>query len=173
MALCDLCLSVPFLCLPSPPAALKGITTVAGNEETKQVGFVSRPQQDIPDEAEELKRPFGFAFHRDLSRLESSANSCSLCKIVHAGVRTWLDMWDDAAASNTPSDEFQRGNQPIPTDQQLWLTARSKYQRGFYVWAQNPARKAWFYLLTVVGFSVESSECFNVFYMQEILKSTK
>lgn len=133
MALCDLCLSVPFLSLPSPPAALNITSTVACNEEAKQVGFWSRPLEDTPNEAEELRRPFGFAFHRDLSRLESSANSCSLCKVVHAGVRTWLDMWDDAAANDTPSIDFQRGNQPIPTDQQLWLTARSNRQQGFFV----------------------------------------
>lgn len=169
MALCDLCLSVPFLSLPSPPAALNIISTVACNEETKQVGFISGPEEGIKNDAEELEGPFGFAFHCDLSRLESSANSCSLCKIVHAGVRTWLDMWHDAAANNNASIEFQRGNEPIPTDQQLWLTACPRPQQGFYVWAQNPARKAWFYLLTVVGFSVESSECFDVLYMEGLL----
>lgn len=173
MALCDLCLSVPFLSLPSLPSSLDAISTVARISELKQVGFSSRPGEDIQNEAKEGRCPFGFAFHRDLSGLESSANSCCLCKIVHAGVRAWLDMWEHAAANDKAFVEFQRGNHPIPTDQQLWLTACSNRQQGFYVWAQNPANKSWFYLLTVIGFSVESSEYFDVSYMQGFLKSTK
>lgn len=154
MALCDLCLSVPFLSLPSPPPGLNSLSTFANNEETIQVG--------IRKESEETRGPFGFAFHRDLNGLESSANSCALCKIVHTGVRAWLDTWNDAATNDKVFIEFRRDSQPIPTNQQLWLTACSNRQQGFCVWAQNPARKSWFYMLTVVGFSVESSQYLDV-----------
>lgn len=172
MALCDLCLSIPFLSLPSTPR-VRSISTVAGNEEAKQVSFSSRPGEDIQNEAEETRGPYGFAFHRDLNGLESSAKSCPLCKVVNAGVRAWLDMWNDAATNNKVFIEFHRASQPIPTDQRLWLTACSNRQQGFYVWAQNPAEESMFYLLTIVGFSVESSRCLDVLYILIFLNRTE
>lgn len=173
MALCDLCSSVPFLSLPSPPPGLNSVGPVARNNEIKQAGFTSGLGEGIQNEAEENRRPFGFAFHRDLSGLESSANSCPLCKVVHAGIRAWLDIWNDAATNNKLFIEFDIDRESVPTDQQLWLTACSNRQQGFYVWAQNPARKALFYLLTVVGFSVESSQYLAILSLPIILGSTK
>lgn len=173
MALCDLCLSVPFLSLPPLPLWADLISTFSDNEETIEVGFLSGTGEDVQDETEETRGPFGFAFHRDLNGLESSANSCPLCKIVHTGVRAWLEMWNDAASDDKVFIEFHRDSRPIPTDQQLWLTARSHRQPGFCVWAQNPVERSWFYLLTIVGFGVESSQCLGVFYILISLNSTK
>lgn len=172
MALCDLCLSVPFLSLPSTPL-VRSSRAVTSNEEIQQASFSPEPGEDIQNEAEEARGPFGFAFHRDLNGLESSAKSCPLCKIVHAGVRAWLDIWNDAATNDKAFIELRMDDHPIPTHQQLWLTARSNGQQGFCVWAQNPAEESMFYLLTVVGFSVESSQCLDVLYIPIVFNSTK
>lgn len=148
MGLCDLCLSIPYLSLPSLPPKLDSISHDAGKEKFIEVDFSSGMK-----EGAEARDPFGFAFHRDLNRLGNSASSCPLCKLVYAGVRAWSDMTKDAAAN-----DFRRTRQAILTDQQLWLTSCSNGQQGFYVWVKKPTRKWAFYLLTVVGFSVESSQ---------------
>lgn len=172
MALCDLCLSVPFLSLPSPPSGLDAIGKGPGRQELYQASFSSEPGENIQNEAGETRGPFGFAFHRDLSGLENSAKSCPLCKIVNAGVRAWLDISNDAA-TNKHFIEMHKDSQTLPTNQQLWLTACSKPQQGFFVWTQKPARDSTFYLLTVVGFSVESSQYLDVLYILIVFFSTK
>lgn len=165
MSLCDLCLTVPFLDLPSPPSLSNNGFVV--NEETKEGSF--DPEEDIQNEAGEILPHIGFPFHRDLCALERSANTCPLCQIVQAGVRKWIDIWNDAATNDEAFIKHSKHECPIPNGQQLWLTACSSRAQGFYVWAQVPTRKSSAYLLTAVGFSVESSQCLNVSHMCSVM----
>lgn len=165
MSLCNLCLTVPFLSLPSPPSLSSSGLLV--NEETKEGSFDS--EADIQNEAGEIRPHIGFPFHRDLHALERSAKTCPLCQIVQAGVRKWIDLWNDAATNNEFFIEHSKSHSPIPNDQQLWLTACSSRAQGFYVWAQVPTRKSSAYLLTAVGFSVESSQYFDVSHICSVM----
>lgn len=169
MALCDLCLTIPFLSLPSPP--LFPISS-ARNAELRE-GF-SLEGEEIRNGRGEIGVPIGFPFHRDLDALQSSAETCPLCEIVQGGVRAWIDIWDDEDArchSSSSEPSAFRDRQPIPMGQQLWLTACANGAQGFYVWAKNPTRRVrpGLNLLTTVGFSVESSRYLSVSLMFPVM----
>lgn len=104
----------------------------------------------------ELPDPIGFAYHKDLDTLAVSAQSCPVCKIGQAGVQGWIDRWEDAAKNNTSFIEFHLETDPIPKDQQLWLTACDDGEQGFCIWAKNPVRSKCLYLLAVVRMCAES-----------------
>lgn len=155
MPLCDLCLTVPFTALPRLPQERRGMTTTADNIESTQIMFqagdeITSPHAELPDQ-------IGFPFHRDLDALASSARSCPVCSIAQTGVQGWIDRWEDAAKNNKSFIEFSLQRDPVPTDQQLWLTACDDGEQGFCLWAKNPATTKYLNLLAAVRFYVEPS----------------
>lgn len=158
MPLCELCLTVPFTALPRLPQEHRGMTTVANDAENTQIMFqagdeITSPDADLPDQ-------IGFAFHENLEALALSARSCPVCEIAQTGVQGWIDRWEDAAKNSKSFIEFGLKREPIPTGQQLWLTACDDGEQGFYLWAKNPATPKYLYLLATVRFFVESSQCY-------------
>lgn len=153
MALCGLCLTVPFTALPRLTGERRGTTLLADNAESPQIMFQAGDEIDSPDA--ELPHQIGFPFHRDLDALSLSARSCPICNIAQTGVQGWIDRWEDAAKNDKSFIEFDLQRDPIPVGQQLWLTACDDGEQGFCVWAKNPATPKFLYLLAVVRFYVE------------------
>lgn len=155
MPLCELCLTVPFTALPRLPQERRGMTTVGDDDESTQIMFqagdeIGSPSAELPDQ-------IGFPFHENLEALARSARSCSVCEIAQTGVQGWIDRWEDAA-KNKSFIEFGLQREPIPTGQQLWLTACDDGEQGFWLWAKNPATPKYLYLLAAVRFYVEPSQ---------------
>lgn len=155
MALCGLCLTVPFTALPRLTGERRGTTLLADNAESPQIMFQAGDEIHSPDA--KLPDQIGFPFHRDLDALSLSARSCPVCRIAQTGVQGWIDRWEDAAKNNKSFIEFDLQRDPIPVGQQLWLTACDDGEQGFCLWAKNPANEKYLYLLAVVRFHVEPS----------------
>lgn len=131
------------------------MTLVADNAESTQIAFQAGYGLTSPDA--ELPEKIGFPFHQDLGALALSARSCPICEVAQTGVQGWIDRWEDAAKNNKSFIEFGLQRNPIPTGQQLWLTACDDAEQGFYLWAKNPATPKYLYLLAAVRFYAESS----------------
>ncbi|KAG6361791.1 hypothetical protein INS49_010020 [Diaporthe citri] len=155
MPVCDLCLTVPFTALPRLPQERRGLTTVADSAESIQVMFQAGDEITSPDA--ELPDQIGFPFHEDLEALALSARSCPVCNVAQTGVQGWIDRWEDAAKNSKSFIEFSLQREPIPTGQQLWLTACDDGEQGFFLWAKNPATPKYLYLLAAVRFYAEAS----------------
>ncbi|KAI1178906.1 HET-domain-containing protein [Nemania sp. FL0916] len=131
MGLCTLCLSIPFTALPE---------SLAGN------GFYCIYDHSFP-------------WHANIGALASSAQSCSLCAVVQAGVEAWMEKRETALQQKVLDPEAPRAqyNAPIPTDNRLFLVQRSHSAPGFLVYVHHPDRNSRAYLLTGVAFSVAAT----------------
>lgn len=148
MALCSLCQNIPFSSLPAPPEP-DGCSYTADNKDLIQLWY--RGSKALP------KDDIGYLWHEHLDALaKSTSTGCPLCSLVHAGVQTWVDRYRHEAENNKSFKEFHGQMELIPEGQQLWVTARFGGAAGFIVLVRNPSGRSSLYLLTGVGFSVDS-----------------
>lgn len=156
MALCSLCLSLPFSGFPrfSPPNR----DDTAGDRNFVVAYFLIHRRPGSKALAP-LSKPFGVPYHENISALAGSAETCPLCALVHACVQAWLVSWDKAAETNEFIDSLCGLMGALPLEERLWLTGIPGENRGFCVWARNRSNvgssSQGVYLLTLVGFSVE------------------
>lgn len=148
MALCSLCLGLPFTGFPS-------ISHSFLHRHTDDTEFiVAHFDSNEAGEGVPLPDPIGFPYHENIRVLAESAKTCPLCAVVQAGVQEWLASWLKAARSQ---NWIELG--PVPEEERLWLTEISPENQGFCVWTMDPLsrgrKKPSLYLLTLVGFSVE------------------
>ncbi|KAK7523485.1 heterokaryon incompatibility protein-domain-containing protein [Phyllosticta citriasiana] len=151
MALCKLCLTIPFENLPPFPESPDHFR-VADQDDMPELWYGipgSRKSRDAP------KDPLGFPYHQNFSRLEDSAVTCSLCRLVQAGVLRWKELHGKALRTDRSFAEFRADKQPFPEKQRLWLTRRPSNSKGFVVLARNPTRLG-VYLLAGVSFGVKA-----------------
>lgn len=152
MALCSTCLSVPWTSLPPVPE-YESTCRVADHYEMLEIHFLQSEETTSDHPKPEV--PFGFPFHPDIEVLALSAKLCPLCKVIQHSVQAWIDQWTEASKTKKGFVEFQMEHNPIPVEQQLWITKGCEGAQGFYVWARNSQRKNAVYLLAAVGFSVD------------------
>lgn len=156
MALCRLCLSLPFSSLPLPPTPQ--VITQVGDE---LISIDSGDEGDVG--SQENCKLTGITFHEDLEALTVSAKSCVLCAIVQAGVLLQSDALNEAVKQSGPEPgEIMRLRQLVPSNVRLWLTEPYDGARGFYVWARQPKRQHKLNLMAAVGFSVNSGMTLGV-----------
>jgi hypothetical protein len=154
MALCNLCQQIPFASLPSLPEGQDGGCRVADNKEMPEIWWTRKSN----NEPAQLKGPIGFAWHESFNALAESAQAgCPLCTLVQTGVQIWLDYYREAERTDLGWIEFNKGDQPIPSEERLWLTKRFGGGDGFLVFARNPISKhrVRVYFLTGVNLSVD------------------
>jgi len=152
MALCSLCCELPFASLPDPPSN-QSFARVNDNSELPAL-WLSSPNQGETIQSE----PLGFTWHKHLSALALSAESCVLCSIIQDGVKQWLSHFEEAG-KNPLFVEFHEAIHQVPEGQQLWVTKRYGDAPGMLVFVRNPVKSRVFvYLLTGVSFAVNDSK---------------
>lgn len=165
MALCSLCLNLPFSSLPFPPTPY-AIPHV-GDEL-----FWIIPDDEEKASSQESCQATDITFHEDVEALTVSAKSCVLCATVQAEVQIRIGAFNEALKKfgSTTGDIVRAGNL-MPSNVRLWLTEPYDGARGFYVWARHPKRQRELVLMAAVGFSVESSTTFSFRYHLSCLVS--
>lgn len=161
MSLCSLCLAVPWSSLPPPRKFELGCKT-ADEDDMLAFGFRLPEGHESPDN-QALQQPLGLPFHENLETLAQSAKSCPLCAVVQSGVQVWINSWEDAAKNYKQFIVLRMDSEPIPVKEQLRITKRLGAVQGFIVWAKNPKEQNMYYLLTAVGFSVDSGMALSIF----------
>lgn len=102
-----------------------------------------------------LQRPdiFGLQYHQDLFALEKSAQSCTICSLVHAQVQTFLH--------NVHHGERVGNNGALyadikPKSYRFQITRRAS-RDGFVVWTDDgPNDRIWY--VAVFGFAVQDGK---------------
>lgn len=177
MACCSTCSSICFDALPEIPGIIKRLTADSEEESPLQ-------DRDIPlliwgfsfkSEPKDSSQ-FGFPYHENLEVLAASANSCSLCALVHRSVGIWIDIMTKRndpfrAESHYPFPDLYTENlewyqSPVryfdPSGHQLWLCKeRHEYRcpgaKGFLVFVQrlNDRGHQEVEVLARIGFAVD------------------
>lgn len=94
---------------------------------------------------------------KNLAALALSAMSCSVCKIVQAGIQRWVDEWNNAARSDN-YDLHNLQETPIPIHEQLGLPSCPSGPQGFMVLSSKPKDPNGWYIMTAVGFATDESK---------------
>lgn len=156
MSLCSLCLTVPWLSLPSP----RNINFYLTSDEKSELGLcLYRWVADEAQDSQSLQQPLGFPFHENMGALELSAESCPLCAVIWSGVQAWTGDWHKAVEDEDDRDSIVSNleTSPVPVEEQLWVTKSFNEAQGFCVWTKTPRPSICsMYLLATVGFSVDS-----------------
>lgn len=155
MALCAVCLSVPFASLPEP-LAHAGFFRIGDNSDLPVLTFRPSDNDAVRHDSE------GFPWHADLGALASSAQSCAICTIVQTGVEQWMEQRETALQNKFYVVFSDTHGYPIPTENRLILTKRSGGAPGFLVYVKSTHRgETTAPLLTGVAFSVAASKSLN------------
>lgn len=136
MALCNICLNIPFLSLSKAPLYGLGSYDYHGIFRLYVPDLAATPYYD------------------KIAALEASSQSCSICYVVRNGVQKWAKKWE-----KFPNKRFsvhpRLGMDAMPENEPLVLTQCASGPQGFIVWSNDPGRKHMYEILAVVGFAVD------------------
>ncbi|KAI1086968.1 HET-domain-containing protein [Rostrohypoxylon terebratum] len=148
MALCSLCRAIPFNQLPEPHSLDDGWCRVF--DESELPLMMCRGHEHGPE------NPIGYSWHLGLGALAASADTCTLCSIIHQGVQRWLSHFEQGRQTQFYEEFQDTYSYSVPTEERLWLTKRFGGGPGFVVLARE-SRGGEIHLLTGVAFSVDAS----------------